>query len=46
MPRLALTLPALLAAIAFVATVMWAATDAGAAVKPAAKAARTPPPRT
>jgi hypothetical protein len=42
MPRLALTLPALLAAIAFMATVTWAATDAGAAVKPAAKAARTP----
>jgi hypothetical protein len=42
MPRLALTLPALLAAIALVATATWAATDAGAAAKPAAKAARTP----
>src|SRR6476646_11238769 len=42
MPRLALTLPAVLAAIAFAATATWAATEAGAAAKPAARAARTP----
>jgi hypothetical protein len=42
MPRLALTLPALLAAIAFAAAATWAATDAGAAAKPAAKPAHKP----
>jgi hypothetical protein len=42
MPRLAITLPALLAAIAFAATATWAATDAPAAAKPAAKTAHKP----
>jgi len=47
MPRLALTLPALLTAVAFAATaVLFAVTDAGAAAKPAAKAARAPVART
>jgi hypothetical protein len=47
MPRLALTLPVLLTAIAFAATaVPWSVTDAGAAAKPAAKAARAPVART
>ena len=45
--RLALTPPALLAAIAFAATAApWTAADAGAAAKPAAKTARTPVART
>jgi len=47
MPRLALTLPALLRAVAFAASaVLFAVTDAGAAAKPAAKAARAPVART
>lgn len=42
-PRLALTLPVLLAGIAFAATAApWTVTDAGAAPKPAANAARKP----
>jgi hypothetical protein len=47
MPRFALTLPALLATIAFVATeAPWTVTDAGAAAASPAKAARTPVART